>query len=80
MNQSILGGWDSANGPVSPRRNRLREWTRTLSIFALVSNAQSNWNENTELTKFPYGYMLPKYKGRRSYFPYFLRSQSGVHP
>jgi hypothetical protein len=32
MNQSIHGGWDSANGPVSPRRNRLREWTRTASI------------------------------------------------
>jgi len=31
MNQSIHGGWDSANGPVSPRRNRLREWTRTFT-------------------------------------------------
>jgi hypothetical protein len=32
MNQSIHGGWDSANGPVSPRRDRLREWTRTLNL------------------------------------------------
>ena len=36
MNQSIHGGWDSANGPVSPRRNRLCEWTRTPCYFRFV--------------------------------------------
>jgi len=28
-NQSSHGGWDSVNGPVSPRRDILRDWTRT---------------------------------------------------
>jgi len=28
-NQSSHGGWDSVNEPVSPRRDILRDWTRT---------------------------------------------------
>jgi len=34
-NQSSHGGWDSVNGPVSPRRDILRDWTRTLYKFSL---------------------------------------------
>jgi len=30
-NLSSHGGWDSVNGPVSPRRDILRDWTRTMS-------------------------------------------------
>jgi hypothetical protein len=32
MNQSSHGGWDSVNGPVSPRRDSLRERTRTVVV------------------------------------------------
>ena len=39
MNQSIHGRWDSVNGPVSPRRNRLREWTRT------YDKMRSKWDD-----------------------------------
>jgi len=31
-NQSSHGVWDSVDGPVSPRRDILRDWTRTFDI------------------------------------------------
>jgi len=32
-NQSSHGGWDSVNGPVSPRRDILRDLTRTYHLL-----------------------------------------------
>jgi len=44
-NQSSHGGWDSVNGPVSPQRDILRDWTRTgnkaVPIFQQVLNEDS---------------------------------------
>jgi len=36
-NQSSHGGWDSVNGPVSPRRDTLRDWTRTSFLVLILS-------------------------------------------
>jgi len=40
-NQSSHGGWDSVNGPVSPRRDILRDWTRTCSIHSWIELPKS---------------------------------------
>jgi hypothetical protein len=39
-NQSSHGGWDSVNGPVSPRREILRDWTRTYSKYKVSNHSK----------------------------------------
>ena len=36
MNQPSHGGWDSVNVPVSPRRDILLDWTKTMNVARLI--------------------------------------------
>jgi hypothetical protein len=57
MNQPIHGGGvHIANGPVSPRRNRLREWTRTLTsgiqcLYTWIRNFRTWYVSDTGFCK-----------------------------